>query len=80
MTDFIKVPYAELFQRATRIRQEAEFVGRHEAHAAAVLLDPVTHGARELAVRVRRAEATLRDVRRHVTYIGSWRGAASIRA
>lgn len=26
MTDFIKVPYAELFQRATRIRQEAETI------------------------------------------------------
>jgi WXG100 family type VII secretion target len=26
MTDFIKVPYAELFQRAARIRQEAETI------------------------------------------------------
>ena len=26
MTDFVKVPYAELYQRAGRIRQEAEII------------------------------------------------------
>jgi WXG100 family type VII secretion target len=26
MTDFVKVPYTELYQRASRVRQEAEFI------------------------------------------------------
>jgi WXG100 family type VII secretion target len=26
MTDYVKVPYAELYQRATRIRQEADTI------------------------------------------------------
>jgi WXG100 family type VII secretion target len=40
MTDFIKVPYTELYQRANRIRQQAEIV-RAEIQTLAETVDSV---------------------------------------